>query len=288
MSLPIIDTHQHLWDLEQLTLPWLPEQGTLAKSHTLGDYWWAAKGLNIVKTVYMEVDSSTREQEAEAILNFCRNQTGKMYGAVIGGDPASDDFKEYMRKFLGEPGLKGVRQVLHGGQPEGYCVQSKFVERVQWLGTHGLRFDLCLRPDELTDGAKLVELCPETQFILDHCGNAPVFGSRTQWARGLTEIAALPNVMCKISGIVAQCQPGKWQASDLAPIVHRCREAFGIDRVMFASDWPVCTLAASLKEWVTALQEIVQDWTEEDQRKLFHDNAEKFYALADPVILPTH
>ncbi len=172
-----------------------------------------------------------------------------------------------------------MRQVLHGGQPHGYCLEPKFVEGVKRLGQYGLCFDLCLRPEELIDGAKLADRCPEVKFVLDHCGNAPIVGEREVWDRGLVEIAQRPNVVCKISGIVAQCKPGHWKPSDLAPIVHRCREVFGIDRVMYASDWPVCTLAASLREWTTALQEIVQDWTEEDRRKLFHDNAERFYKL---------
>jgi L-fuconolactonase len=289
MSLPIIDTHQHLWDLYQLELPWLPkdgnrsliEHGNLRRNYLLEHYWHEASGLNIVKTVYMEVDvrPDHKAKEARLVLDWCRDKANRMVGAVIGGNPTGDDFKEYIREFLGEPELKGVRQVLHGGQPRGYCLEPKFVERVQWLGQHGLRFDLCLRPDELSDGADLAELCPETQFILDHCGNAPVYGDRTDWERGLEEIAECPNVMCKISGIVAQCKLGEWEPVDLAPIVYRCRRAFGIDRLMFASDWPVCTLAASLREWVTALQTIVQTWSEEDRRKLFHDNAERFYAL---------
>lgn len=282
--LPIIDTHQHLWDLSKLSLAWLPKDGNLSKSHTLADYWHDAEGLNIVKTVYMEVDSKERETEAELVLDYCRDETNKMAGAVIGGDPASAGFKEYLEKFVGDKNLKGVRQVLHGGQPRGYCLETKFVERVKWLGKHGLCFDLCLRPDELPDGARLADRCPETQFVLDHCGNAPVFGDRTEWDRGMVVIAERPNVVCKISGIVAQCKPDQWQPSDLAPIVNRCREVFGIDRLMYASDYPVCTLAATLSEWTNALQEIVQEWTEEEHRKLFHDNAERFYELSSASV----
>ena len=278
--LPIIDTHQHLWDLSKLSLAWLPKEGTLSKSHPLAKYWQDAEGLNIVQTVYMEVDTTEREVEADLVLGYCRDKANKMAGAVIGSDPASDGFVTYLEKFAGKPEIKGVRQVLHGGQPRGYCLEPKFVDGIKLLGNHGLRFDLCLRPNELSDGAKLAELCPKTQFVLDHCGNAPVYGDRTEWERGLVEIAKRPNVICKISGIVAQCKPEKWKPSELAPIVHRCREAFEIDRVMYASDYPVCTLAASLREWTTALLEIVQDWTEAERRKLFHDNAQQFYALS--------
>jgi len=278
--LPIIDTHQHLWDLSKLSLAWLPKEGSLSKSHTLADYWRDAEGLNIVKTVYMEVDSKERDTEADLVLEYCRDKTSKMAGAVIGGDPASANFAQYIEKYAVNPEVKGVRQVLHGGQPRGYCLEPKFVDGVKLLGKHGLRFDLCLRPDEITDGAKLAAMCPETQFVLDHCGNAPVFGDRTEWDRGIVEIAERPNVICKISGIVAQCKPNEWKPSDLAPIVYRCREVFGIDRLMYASDHPVCTIAASLREWTTALQTITADWTEPERRQLFYDNAKLFYKLS--------
>ncbi len=94
MALPIIDTHQHLWDLSKLSLAWLPKEGKLSGSHTLANYWHEAKGLNIVKTVYMEVDTTERETEAALVLGYCQDKTSKMVGAVVGGDPASDGFKD--------------------------------------------------------------------------------------------------------------------------------------------------------------------------------------------------
>ena len=87
------------------------------------------------------------------------------------------------------------------------------------------------------------------------------------------------NLVCKISGIVASAKPGAWSADDLAPIVNHTAEVFGKDRILFAGDWPVCTKAATLRQWVEALQSIVRAWSEEDQRKLFHDNAVKVYRV---------
>ena len=88
-----------------------------------------------------------------------------------------------------------------------------------------------------------------------------------------------PNIVCKISGIVASARPGAWTPDDLAPIIRHCLAVFGPDRVMFGSDWPVCTLAASYRQWVEALRSVVSDRSEAENRKLFHDNAERFYAL---------
>ena len=207
-----------------------------------------------------------------------------MVGAVIGGSPQSADFKAYVENLAGNPYLKGVRTVLQDpDRPKGMCLQPQFVENVKLLGGHGLRYDLCMRPGELLDGAKLAEKCPNTQFVLDHCGNLSVQNEdselRAKWEKGIKELAALPNVMCKISGIIVTADRENWTAADLAPNMNYCMDTFGEDRVMFAGDWPVCTLTAPFGGWLGALKEIVKDRSKRFQHKLFHDNAVRFYEL---------
>jgi predicted TIM-barrel fold metal-dependent hydrolase len=177
--------------------------------------------------------------------------------------------------------VKGVRQVLHGpGTPAGYCLDKAFIQGIRLLGELGMSFDLCMRPAELPDAAKLVDACPATRFILDHCGNANVQAKdRGQWQRDMADLAKRKNLVCKVSGIVASAKPGAWTADDLAPIVNHTLACFGPDRVVFGGDWPVCTLAASLAQWVEALRTIVRDRSAEEQRKLFHDNALRVYRL---------
>jgi L-fuconolactonase len=281
--IPIIDTHQHLWDLDRFHLPWLEGGGPLAKSHRMSDYLREAEGLNVVKTVYMEVDVEENQQSAEAdyVMDLCQKDDNPMVAAVISGRPASDGFAAYIRQYKDSPSIKGVRQVLHGaGTPKDFCLQDEFIRGIRLLGEYGLRFDICIPSNTLDSAAKLADECPHTQFVLDHCGNANVQEKdRTVWQKGIEEVAKRQNVVCKISGIVASAQPGEWTADDLAPIILPCAEAFGKDRVIFASDWPVCTLTATLRQWVTALKEIVHSWNEADQRKLFHDNAQRFYDI---------
>jgi len=284
-AMPIVDTHQHLWDLKRFTLPWVKEGSPLAKNYVLDDYRKATEGLNVVKTVYMEVDVDPSQQDAEAdyVIGLCKDfEKTKMAGAVISGRPASDGFKKYVSRFKGSKHIKGLRQVLHNeGTPAGYCLESTFVKGIQLLGEYGLSYDICIRPGELLDAAKLIDQCPDTRFILDHCGNANVQAKdRTQWQKDIGAVAKRKNVVCKVSGIVASAKPKEWSADDLAPIVRHVQEVFGPDRVMFGGDWPVCTLAATYAEWVAALKEIVKGTKAEEQRKLFHDNAVKFYGLA--------
>jgi predicted TIM-barrel fold metal-dependent hydrolase len=201
---------------------------------------------------------------------------------VISGRPASDAFPQYIRRFKDSRYIKGVRQILHPKEtPAGLCLQPQFIKSVQLLGELGLSYDLCLRPGELTDGVKLIEACPGTRFILDHCGNADVRAQdRVPWQRGMASVAKRPNVVCKVSGIVVSAKPGQWTADDLALFVKHTLDVFGPDRVMFGGDWPVCTQTATYKQWVEALQSIVKSRSEGEQRKLFHDNAVRFYGLA--------
>jgi L-fuconolactonase len=284
--LSIVDTHQHLWDLSKFRLPWLRKVPKLNRSYLPQDYQEAIANLpgKIVKSVYMEVDVAPEQQQAEAeyIIDLIKQGRGPTVAAVISGRPASDGFKKYITRFKDRPSIKGVRQVLHTDDtPAGYCLQKEFIKGIQLLGELGMSYDLCLRPGELLDGAKLIDASPNTRFILDHCGNANVqVKDRSQWARDMAAVAKRKNVVCKVSGIVASAKMGEWTADDLAPIVNHTLEVFGPDRVLFGGDWPVCTLAATYKQWVEALQSIVSSRSERERRKLFHDNAIRFYGLA--------
>lgn len=280
----IIDTHQHLWDRTIFDLPWLKDTGEpLSKSHTPTTYAQETAELGIAATIYMEVDVRPDQREAEAhyVFGLCDDPQNPMVGAVVGGDPALAGFTSYLDR-IASPHLKGVRQVLHGGLPQGYCLTPAFVDGVQELGRRGLCFDLCMRPDELSDGATLARTCPETRFVLDHCGNAPTSGTVAQldsWKRGLEQVASCPNTVVKISGIIAGTQPEGRFVEQLAPCINHTLDTFGPERVIFASDWPVCTLRARLSEWIATLQTIVAPRPEAERRRLFYDNAQRFYGL---------
>lgn len=289
----IIDTHQHLWDRSRFRLPWLetaPE--ILTHDYRPQEYRAATKGLNI-RSVYMEVDvaEDQHDQEAEYVIELIRGGKEATIGAVIGGRPASPDFAKYLDRHKKSGVIQGVRQVLHGeGTPAGFCLRPEFVAGVRALGERDLSFDLCMRPDELSDGARLTEECPDTRFIIDHCGNADpkVFDrslaasepshSADGWKRSMEQLAKRPNTLCKISGIVARATPG-WKSDHLAPVVNFCLDTFGPDRVVFGSDWPVCLLGSPLPQWVSALREIVAERPVDDQTKLWSANALRSYSL---------
>ena len=294
-TLPIIDTHQHLWDLAQFQPPWLEKaDAKIASKHDTTDYLAETKGLNVVKAVYMEVDVAPADQDREAdyVLSLIAAAKSPTVAAVISGRPNSESFAKYMARHRDNPLIKGVRQVLQVGSAErGLCTQPQFVKSIQLLGEMGKSFDLCMRPSELGDGATLAAKCPGTRFVVDHCGNAnpaawlpkekqTVAPAHTveQWKSDIGKLAKLDNVICKISGIVAQVRPG-WTPDYLAPAINFCLDEFGPDRVVFGGDWPVCKMGASFAEWVDALKQIVSARPLADQKKLFHDNAVRHYQL---------
>lgn len=281
--IPIVDTHQHLWDLKKFHLPWVTKDSPLNRSYLPSDYAKATEGLNVVKSVYMEVDVAEDQQQAEAdfIIELCKSGKSPTTAAVVSGRPDSDGFKKYASQFRDSRYVKGIRRVLHvEATKPGHCLTKDFIAGIRALGDLGLSFDLCMRSTELNDAAKLIDACPDTRFILDHCGNEDVKKKdHTQWENDIADLAKRKNVVGKVSGIVASAKPRQWKVEDLAPVVNHTMKVFGPDRVMFGGDWPVCTLTATYKQWVEALKAIVRDRPEQEQHKLFHDNAVKFYGL---------
>ncbi|MHC4742588.1 MAG: amidohydrolase family protein [Planctomycetota bacterium] len=288
---PIIDTHQHLWDLSRFRLPWLKPGGELTRNYTLADYEKATEGLGIAKAIYMEVAVAPEQKlaEAEYIAKVCADNSNKTCAAVIGGLVLEDGFEEYISRFKGSPYIKGVRHGLYSSKK---LEDDRLIQNLRLLGRLKMSFDLLVPPRLIALAAKIVERCDETRFILDHCGNAdplafdstldwgrkPEHGA-DEWKRSIEILAGRENVICKISGIIARLPKGRATAEVLTPIVAHCLESFGPDRVIFASDWPVCTRGAELSVWVDLLRKIVQKRSPEEREKLFWKNANRFYGL---------
>lgn len=278
---PIVDSHVHIWDLSKIRPPWMTGSG-LDSPARWPEYREAAAGLEVAKAVYLEIDVAPADHplEARLAIELCRDPSNPFVAAVIGGRPADEGFDAYIEPLAKDPAVKGIRQVLHGSTPAGTCLQPAFVRGVRKLGELGLSFDICMRHEDLPDAAKLIEAAPGTAFVLDHCGNPPVYGDLSTWKKDIDRIAKFPNVVGKVSGLVSQAKDRSWSDDDLAPVVLHMLGAFGPDRVLYGSDWPVCTLGAPMGAWAASLRRIVADRPEAERRKLWHDNAVKAYRLA--------
>jgi predicted TIM-barrel fold metal-dependent hydrolase len=283
----IIDTHQHLWDLDLLSYGWCKNHSVFNRSFRVPDYLEAVRGIELEKSVHVEADVDEADilGETRMILDLAAREDNPIEGVVAGGRPEKPGFRSYLDQIAGFPQaeakLKGVRRILHivsddvGRTP-------LFAENVASLSEYGLSFDLCVLARQLPIGIRLVEQCPDTSFILDHCG-FPLIGQKRMdpWRQYIRTIAGFPNVVaCKVSGVLANVVPARWGPDDLRPYLDQVMECFGWDRVMFGSDWPVCTLATTLRGWLDALLFLTQQNTESERRKLFRDNALRAYRLA--------
>ena len=294
-SIPIVDTHQHLWNLDRFTLAWLDEAPPiLNRSFHLGDYLMATKGLNISKAIYLEVDviPSQQNDEARFVTEISKDPKHPTVAGVISGRPENEGFKKYIDQYKDNKHIKGLRRLMET-TPSGFCLQPRFIHSVTYLGELNKHFEITIQPTQLNDALSLVKRCSNTRFVIDHCGTADpkAFISEKnqrgaipmheadQWKADMSRLADQSNTVCKISGIVAHA-PNGWTTEHLAPIVNHCLDEFGPDRVMFGGDWPVCLLGARYGEWVNALNEIVSNRPEGDRQKLFHRNGTRTYQLA--------
>ena len=278
----IVDAHQHLWDLDLFHYAWLKDLPVLNRSFRMNDYCDATKDLGIEKSVHLEadVDEPFIVEETKHVLQLADRSDNPLEGVVACGRPESKEFKTYLERILGHPKLKGIRRILHT-QPDDLGQSETFIENVNSLAGYGLSFDLCVLARQLPLAIRLVSRCPEVTFILDHCGVPQVREKILDpWRANIHAIAKFPNVFCKISGLVAYADPHHWTAEDLRPYVDHAIECFGWDRVMFGSDWPVCMLSASYRQWVDALVSLTRGAGEVNQKKLFQENAIRIYRLA--------
>lgn len=287
-SLPIVDTHQHLVDFNRFGENWA--HPPVAGNFGIDEYKKAAKGLNIVKAVYMEVavQPDNRYQEALYATELCKDPLSPTVGAVIAADLYDDNFKSYLLQFKNNPYIKGIRA---GFKSAASILDNRMVDNIRFLGERNMRFDFIVPPAWFPDMAELIHRCPDTRFQADHCGNADPKAffdsdipskadhSRDEWIAGIKGIATQKNVVCKISGLVSRLTGFPITVENLAPAINHCLDIFGADRVMFASDWPWCLKGMTLSGWVHLLKEVVSNRSFEDQKKLFHDNALRHYKI---------
>ena len=183
--------------------------------------------------------------------------------------------------FAQLPHACGVRRLLERRDEEpGRVLREPFVEAVQLLARHNLPFDLCPRHGQLPEVAALVRRCPEVRFVVDRIAKPGIrAGLREPWRAQMRELAAKPNVVCKISGVVTEADHALWTYDQVAPYVAHAIDCFGFGRTMFGGDWPVSELATRSRRWVEAVDQVTAGTSETDLRKLFCDVAIDFYRL---------
>ncbi len=276
----IIDTHQHLWDTDILEYPWLEGFDLLKKRYTAADYREAVTGLNVVNSVHVEGDpAETAAVNEVAWLTEIAEMDG-MIGAIAAAAPLEKPNAESVLEAITayERVVAVRRMAWHLPDPNFYATPA-LIAGVKLLTQFNLSFELCANSAQLPAAITLVKATPDVQHALNHCGGPDIkSGEFEPWATHIRELAAFENVQCKISGIVTTAR-ADWTREELSPYIRHLVETFGYDRVMFGSDWPVCTLAASYQEWVAALSWAVAEDSDAERHKLFYENAANFYGI---------
>lgn len=285
LALPIVDTHVHLWDPARFRMPWTDGNALLNRPYTVDTYYAQTRGVPVKGMVFVECGVKPQYAFLEAQWAVTCARADSCIQGIVAAAPV--EFGLRVRSYLEalvklDPRIKGVRRNLQDEEDPDVCLHTNFVRGVQLLSAYDLSFDLCIRHWQLPAVTTLVRSCPDTQFILDHLGKPDVSTHLLDpWREQIRELAALPNVVCKISGLVTEANPSSWQPDDLAPYISHVLDAFGEDRVMFGGDWPVLLLASSYARWVETLQTLTTSLSETAQSKLWSENARRLYRLAN-------
>ena len=278
---PLIDTHLHLIDQSALSYPWLSGVEALNRDFLYEEYARQAHRAGITHALHMEVDVAVSDIEAETgtVAGLAGREGSLIAGAISSCRPEDDGFAAFLERQLANPLVKGFRRVLHV-MPDGLSESPLFRENMKRLGGTGLTFDLCVLPRQMDKAIALAALAPDVQFILDHCGVPDIKGDGfDEWQKAITGIAGLPNVIAKISGVVAYADADSWRVETLEPYVQHIIASFGFDRLVWGSDWPVCTLGGGLATWVAATHALVSGCSDSEKSRLFSENARRIWKL---------
>ncbi|MEP7454386.1 amidohydrolase [Phyllobacterium sp. SB3] len=275
----LIDTHLHLIDQSALSYPWLSSVEALNRDFLYEEYAQQARRTGITRALHMEVDVAVSdiENETNTVAELSAREGSLIAGAISSCRPEDEGFAAFLDRQLANPLVKGFRRVLHV-MPDELSEQPRFRENIKRLGGTRLTFDLCVLPRQIEQTIALIDMAPDVQFILDHCGVPDIKGEAFKpWQAGVTEIAKRPNVTAKVSGVIAYADAGTWRVETLEPYVHHIITSFGFDRLVWGSDWPVCTLGGGLATWVAATHALVSGCSLDEKTRLFSGNAKRIW-----------
>jgi L-fuconolactonase len=277
--LGIVDAHVHFWDPSVLRYPWLEGLPSLDRPFLPAAYTSATSGIPIESMMLVEANCLPHQTLGEA--DFFEEAAGldsRVAGIVAFASlttPAELDVT--LDALAARPLVKGIRHNIQG-EAAGFCTRPSFVDGVRKVGARGLTFDLCATHDQLRDVVELVRLCPDTRFVLDHCGKPAIRDRRLDpWRTDIADLAECANVWCKLSGLVTEASPTEWREADLVPYASHVVERFGTERVMYGSDWPVLTLTADYAAWFRFTEWLTNGWSDAEQRAFYRGNALRAY-----------
>ena len=281
-TVPIIDTHLHLWDPARLRYDWLAGNAVLDRPYLLADYDQATEGLDIASMVFLQCEVDPRQYREEAdwvaalALEDPRIQGLVAWAPLEKGAAVGDDLAHLARHDI----LRGIRRIIQFEDDLDFCARPDFIAGVRTLAEFGLSFDICIDHRHMANTLKFAAAIPEEPMTHDHIGKPAIrAGVMEPWASQMRELAALPHVHCKISGVATEADHAAWREDDLARYVDVAIEFFGFDRVMFGGDWPVAVQAIGYRDWTDLLDRRLAGVGQADLARCWNGNAARFYRL---------
>jgi L-fuconolactonase len=282
-DVPIVDAHVHLWDPRRLRLAWIDGSEVLDRRYGLAEFGEHTSALNIEAFVYLEVGVEPVYALAEAQQVAALACEEPRLKAIVAHAPVEhgEIVRSYLHalKAINGP-VRGVRRITQAEADPRFCARPDFVRGVQCLAEYGLSFDICVNHTQLEGVIELVRQCPDVQFMLDHIAKPDIRGGMLEpWRTQIAQLAVYPHVTCKVSGMATEADHEGWTPDNLRPYVNHVLAVFGEDRVCFGGDWPVLLLASSYHRWVATLDELTSSVSREAGRKLWAENAKRFYRI---------
>ncbi len=274
----VIDSHHHLWRFNEAEFGWMDDSMKVLKR----DYLPADLENEIEKAGV----SGTVAVQARQVIDETRwllemaEQNSFIKGVVGWVDLRSPHLEEQLKRYAPHPKLVGVRHVIHDETDDDFMLRPAFIKGIERLQAFDLTYDLLLFPKHLEKAIELVSMFPEQKFVLDHISKPFIkSGIMQPWKDDIEALAAQPNVWCKISGMITEASLDSWVYDDFIPYMKVVCVAFGMDRVMLGSDWPVCRLAGEYPEVMKIPLDFLADLSESDQKYVNSQNAIDCYQL---------
>jgi len=274
----IIDAHQHFWQYDPEKHSWISDEMSVLKKDFLAKELWAEfEQNNISGSIAVQADQS--EEETEFLLQLA-SENSFIKGVVGWVDLRSPNIEGRLEYFSSYPKLKGFRHVVQDEPDVNFMLGEAFQNGIAALQKHNFTYDILIFPTQLQAALQLVQKFPNQSFVIDHIAKPQIkSGNLSAWAKQMTSIAQYENVYCKVSGMVTEADWNKWEYQDFVPFLEVVFNAFGTDKIMFGSDFPVCLLAGSYKNVKGILYQYLQGFSEEEQLNVWSGNAQRFYKI---------
>ncbi len=274
----IVDSHQHFWQVGRFDYPWMTDDvEVLCQDYLPPALEPILRRCGVEKTILVQASNSV--EETRWLLSLA-DRYPLVAGVVGWVDLTTGDVSRQLDEFSAHPKFNGVRHLVESEPADDWLIQPEVINGLRRVASYNLSYDLLVHTRHLKHVRTVAESCPELSLVVDHLAKPPIAsGEISDWAHAIKEVAAHPNVSCKLSGLVTEASLTNWRIEDLKRFVDTALEHFGPQRLMFGSDWPVCLRAASYDRVLEACQSLLAGLNDRERSRVFSGNASEFYRI---------